>query len=232
MALIYALLLSTDEALRTKQLAEISGRTSDAIAKKTAALFPEVSAVAKRTRLPLVNLSIGALRNLSAEQFKQFSATLDWLAASDGQMELFEFVLQKVVQHQLAPKFNPSRPATVQYYTLKPLVPDCAVILSALARVGSGDAGEIQKAFAAGAPYLRAPANAELTLLSGDQFGIEEVDAALNRLALAAPIIKKNLLEACARVIGADGVIQEAEAELLRAVAETLDCPIPPLGVN
>ena len=26
----------------------------------------------------------------------------------------------------------------------------------------------------------------------------------------------------------ADGVIQEMEAELLRAIADTLDCPIPP----
>jgi uncharacterized tellurite resistance protein B-like protein len=33
-------------------------------------------------------------------------------------------------------------------------------------------------------------------------------------------------------VVGADGIIQEAEAELLRAIADTLDCPIPPLGVS
>ena len=231
MALIYALLLSADEALRAKQLAEISGRTSNSIAEKTATLYPEVSVVAKRTRLPLVNLAIGALRNLEAGQFQKFSDALEWLVESDGQMELFEFVLQKIVRHQLASKFAPTRPATVQYYTLKPLVPDCAVVLSALARVGSADEPEIQKAFGAGAPFLRAPANAELALLPAEQFGIAEVDAALNRLMLAAPIIKKNLLEACARVIGADGVIQEAEAELLRAVAETLDCPIPPLGV-
>ena len=55
--------------------------------------------------------------------------------------------------------------------------------------------------------------------------------AALDRLAQAAPIIKKNLLEACIRTVGADGVILEAEAELLRAIADTLDCPIPPLGL-
>ena len=59
---------------------------------------------------------------------------------------------------------------------------------------------------------------------------MEQVSAALNRLALAAPIIKKNLLDAAAHVIGADGVILENEAELLRAVADTLDCPVPPLG--
>ena len=230
--MIYTLLLAADEKLRTEQLAEISRRTAAAIAEQTTALYPEVSAVAQRARLPLVNLAIGALRNLTAEQFKQFSDTLAWLVVSDGKTELFEFVLQKIVLRHLAAKFGDARPPTVQFYTLKPLVPDCAVILSALANVGSHDAGKIQKAFAAGAPYLRAPDNVPLELLPVDQCGVNEIDAALNRLALAVPIIKKNLLEACARVVGADGVILEAEAELLRAVADTLDCPMPPLGVT
>ena len=106
------------------------------------------------------------------------------------------------------------------------------MILSALANVGSDNSNEIAKAFAAGAPYLRAPADAPVELIPCEQCGVDQLDAALNRLALAAPIIKKNLLTACAQVVGADGVILEAEAELLRAVAEVLDCPIPPLGVN
>ena len=67
-----------------------------------------------------------------------------------------------------------------------------------------------------------------LELLSGESAGVAALDAALNRLAVAAPIIKKNLIEASVRVVAADGVIQEAEAELLRAIADTLDCPMPP----
>jgi uncharacterized tellurite resistance protein B-like protein len=188
--------------------------------------------VAKRARLPLVNLAIGSLRNLTAAQFKQFADMLEWLAGSDGEIQLFEFVLQKIILRHLASKFGSAPLATVQYYTLKPLVSDCAVILSAFANVGSNDAGEIQKAFATGAPYLRAPMDVTPSLLPREQCGLEALDAALNRLAIAAPIIKKNLLEAAARVVGADGVILEAEAELLRAVADTLDCPMPPLGVE
>ncbi len=231
-ALIYAMLLDTDEKLRSKQLAEIICRISNSVSEKTAALFPEVSAVARRTRLPLVNLALGALRNLTAPQFKQFSQTLEWLVGSDGKVELFEFVLKKVIQRHLATKFGGTRPATVQFYTLKPLVPDCAVLLSALAQAGHDEAGEIQKAFTAGAPFLRAPSGVPLELLRRDECGVEAIDAALDRLALAVPIIKKNLIDACVRVVGADGVIQEAEAELLRAVADTLDCPMPPLGVG
>jgi uncharacterized tellurite resistance protein B-like protein len=54
------------------------------------------------------------------------------------------------------------------------------------------------------------------------------IQAALDCIALAAPKLKKVLIEACVHVVSADGVIQEREAELLRAIADTLDCPIPP----
>ena len=56
----------------------------------------------------------------------------------------------------------------------------------------------------------------------------KQVGTALDHLVLAAPQIKRNLIEACVYVVGTDGLIREREAELLRAIADTLDCPIPP----
>ncbi|HUG69361.1 MAG TPA: TerB family tellurite resistance protein, partial [Pirellulaceae bacterium] len=96
-----------------------------------------------------------------------------------------------------------------------------------LANVSSRNAGEIEKAFLAGAPYLGAKTEG-LQLLPRKECGLEQLDTALDRLTLAAPQIKKNLIEARVQVVGADGLIQEREAELLRAIADTLDCPIPP----
>ena len=227
-ALIYSMLLSNDETQRTAQLAELAKRVDPAIQQKAAALFPDVFQAAAHAHLPMINLALGTLRHLTAEQYTQFSQTLEWLIGSDGKIELFEFVLQKIILHHLAPQFGQTPRAVVQYYSIKPLVSDCAVLLSALANVGSGDAGEIQKAFGVGAPHLRAPDDGELNLLPREQCGVNQIDAALNRLAQAAPLIKKNLIEACIHTIGADGVILEAEAELLRAIADTLDCPMPP----
>jgi len=230
-ALIYAMLISNEETDRTQQLAGLSTRVPQSVSEKVAALFPEVQAAATRARLPLVNIALPALRQLTCDQYKDFSATLEWLINSDGKVELFEFVLQKIVLRHLDSKFNTTRKTIVQYYTIKPLVPDCAVILSALANVSSDNDADIAKAFKTGAPYLRAPLG-DLQLQPRDVCGIDEIDTALNRLATAVPLIKKNLLDACAHVIGADGVILETEAELLRAIADTLDCPIPPLGVE
>ncbi|MGA2281373.1 MAG: M48 family metallopeptidase [Verrucomicrobiota bacterium] len=227
-ALIYAMLLSPDSALRDAQFTGLAQRVEPAIQEKTIALFPDVSSAATHARLPIVNLALGALRQMTTEQFNQFSPTLQWLIESDGKIELFEFVVQKIVLRHLTLQFSGARPPVAQYYTLKPLVPDCAVVLSALANVGSSDAAEIEKAFETGAPYLRAPNDGDLTLLPREQCGVDQIDAALNRLVLAVPTIKKNLIEACVYTVGADGVMTESEAELLRAVADTLDCPMPP----
>jgi Zn-dependent protease with chaperone function len=231
-ALIYAMLLSPDEATRAKQLAELARRVTPEIYGKTTMLFQDVSTAAAHAHLPMVNIALGALRQLQPEQFAQFSQMLQWLIQSDGKVELFEFVLQKIVLRHLAPRFGQARPAVVQFYTIKPLVPDCLVVLSALAYVGANDASGVGKAFDAGAPYLRAPNDVDVRLLPLDQCRLNQIDPALNRLAQAVPQIKKNLLDACVQTVAADGVIQEKEAELLRAIADTLDCPMPPLGVS
>ena len=226
-ALIYALLLSPGETLRTQQLTELARRAAPGMADKTTAIWPEVQPIAARARLPLVNLAMPALRHLRHDEFEQFSQALQWLIESDGQIEIFEFVLQKIVRRHLASQSGETRPTSIQYHTLKPLVSDCSVVLSALANVSSSNSVEIQKAFQAGASHLRAVSEG-LRFLPHEKSGLEQLDTALDRLALAALQIKKNLLEACVQVVGADGLIQEREAELLRAIADTLDCPIPP----
>jgi len=226
-ALMFALLLSEDSAMRAQQLQQLDGQAGATTQQRVAALWPEVAAVAARARLPLVALALPALKQLRPDEFLRFSRALKRLVESDQQVDLFEFVLQKIVARHLAPQFGKARPPVVQFYTARPLAPDCAVLLSALAHVSSAGAAEVAKAFGRGLPYLRI-LDVPIPLLPREQAGLEQIDAALNRLALAVPQIKKNVLEACIQVVGADGVIQEREAELLRAIADTLDCPIPP----
>jgi len=226
-ALVYAMLLSEDAAMRATQLQSLAERTTGSVAEKVAALVPEVAPLASRARLPLVELALPALRGLRPNEYEEFTRVLQWLIESDEQIELFEFVLQKIVNRHLASQFKKTPPPIVQFYTVRPLVPDCAVLLSALAQMSSTDDDAVAKAFEKGAPFLRA-GDVMISLLPRDQCGLQQIDTALNRLTLAVPQIKKNLIEACAQIVGADGVIQESEAELLRAICDTLDCPMPP----
>jgi hypothetical protein len=115
----------------------------------------------------------------------------------------------------------------VQFYSLRPLFPDCAVLVSALARLGHPDLADANTAFELGMNAL-SPEAAGLTLLHLHQCGLAQIDDVLTRLAQASPGIKKRVLHACAYAVAADNLAQAEEAELLRAIAETLDCPIPP----
>ncbi|MEN9403881.1 MAG: hypothetical protein RL091_2584, partial [Verrucomicrobiota bacterium] len=99
-------------------------------------------------------------------------------------------------------------------------------MLSALAHLSPTESA---KAFAAGATQLPLLAG-RLALLESSACGLEQVDAALDKLAVCSLPIKKRVLIAAAHVIGSDGTISDEETELYRAFAATLDCPMPSLG--
>ena len=76
------------------------------------------------------------------------------------------------------------------------------------------------RAFRKGAAKLGQP---DLALAGRENYALPKIDIALEHINQTAPQIKKLVLLACAETVAADGVIQESEAELLRAVADTLD---------
>lgn len=227
-ALLFALLLETDETLRASQLEVIKSRFSAEMAKRVEDIRPDVAEVALKARLPLVNVCLGALKQLSPADYRKFQSTLDPLSPKEGASGLFAWVLQTIVTRHLSVAFGSEPHPGIQFYSLKPLLPDCALVLSMLARAGAQEEPKIQEAFDAGIPYLQAPLQAPLELAPANQCSVTALQTSLNRLAQSAPLVKKHVLQACAHVVGADGIIQETEAELLRGVADTLDCPLPP----
>src|SRR4030095_11013412 len=96
------------------------------------------------------------------------------------------------------------------------------------AYAGQENATKAYAAFTRGAEGLSEAARGEIPWLPPDQCDLSRVDAALERFSQAVPQIKKNVLNACAQTVAADAVIQEGEAELLRAIADTLDCRVQP----
>ena len=111
---------------------------------------------------------------------------------------------------------------------MPPLATPISVVLSALAYAGEDTPEGAVRAFAAGVKALGWP-GAQLALAPAGTVGLGEIDAALEVLAMAAPRLKKQILEACAACICVDGTVTIEEGELLRAVSDSLGCPMPPL---
>ena len=77
--------------------------------------------------------------------------------------------------------------------------------------------------------FLDAPnAKTQIQFLTRSEWDLSKVDAALARLACRHDPLKRNILLACGRTVAADNRVTEREAELLRAIADSLDCPMPP----
>jgi hypothetical protein len=149
------------------------------------------------------------------------------LVAADEQIEIHEYALQRMVRRHLEPQFRSVRRPVIQYYTIKPLLSDLAVVLSVLAQVGGATPAQAAGAFSAGVAALGV-AGQEIPFLELASANLQELDAALGHLAQAAPALKRRILEACARAVAADARLEVREAELLRAIADALDCPLPP----
>jgi Zn-dependent protease with chaperone function len=226
-ALVYGLLLSPDAAVRETQLRRLEAVVSPAILRELNRLWPHLESLEARHKLPLVELALPALRGLSPGQFEMFTQDVQALIAQDAQVDLFEFALQKMLLRHLAPHFGPPPKLIVSYYALRPLLAECSTLLSTLARCGQPDEAAAVTAFAAGAARLGTTGPA-LRFLPEEECGLGPVDAALTRLAELSMAMKKKLLLACAHTVAHDGVVQVAEAELIRAIADALGCSIPP----
>lgn len=227
--LLFALLLDQNPAVHAKQRRVIGGRRSTAAT--ALATLDELATLAvglpSAQRLPLVQLSLPALRPLSSAALDEFTATLDALVHADEQVSTFEFALQKLVTHTLKVRRKPSAPME-QYHSFNAVTAEIATVLSALARAATVDPAFAPAAFAAGAAHLKL-IESQLRYDDAVDAQVSRLNAALDKLAAASFPIRQRTIIAAAHVVSADGQVRIIEAELLRAFSAALDCPMPPL---
>jgi Zn-dependent protease with chaperone function/uncharacterized tellurite resistance protein B-like protein len=220
-ALLYGLLLAPTSALREQQLQLLQPLISSELMDSLHALQQPLRQLPMSQRLSLLNLSMPALKQLSTEQVAELCGHMARLIRADGNVELLEWTLLRIVERNLAPP----RPLSGHLQLLH-VNSEVQVLLSFMARAGSVSPEQAQAALAYAMPEVP---SVSLSLLPVAQSDLKALEAALKRLNQLQPLQKPRLLKAMARCIEHDGRIEVVEAELLRAVADLLDCPMPPL---
>ncbi|HXN35977.1 MAG TPA: M48 family metallopeptidase [Opitutaceae bacterium] len=226
--LVFGLLLSGDEAVRGRQLSLVAGASGGDALQTLSQLDPLLRQLKASHRLPLLQLALPALKALPQTSLGSFAGILDGLVTANGKVSTFEFALQRLVLRALALSRAPSSTIT-QVFSFQAVTNEISIVLSALAHASSDDADQARRAFAEGASQLKL-LEGRISLLPDAESGLAQLDGALDKLAGASGPIKQRLLLAGAHVVSADGVLLTAEAELLRAVAASLDVPVPPLS--
>lgn len=227
-ALVLALLLDRLPARRDAQLQALPV-DDPALVHEARNLFQLVARIDRGHRLALFELCVPALCALPEPQKRSLRTSARTLALADGALSPFEFALLRALERHVRlagemPPRPPGRPtALVQHADA------CVLVLSTLAHAGAADADAAQRAFARGAAELALPQPP--SLLPAAASTPLALERAVIELAQVSPLGKRNLLAACAGAAGADGTLAPDEADLLRALAETWDCPMPlPVG--
>ena len=226
-AVIYALLLSSEDEMRAKQMALLRANLPADLFARTATLAPQIQALGDNYKLALAEYAVPALRRCRPPEYAAFSQLQQLLIESDGAIDLFEFALMKMVARQWRASQAGADLSQPRYSRVLDVLPECALLLSALAHVGQENEPGARAAFAKGEEFLDAP-GAPIEFIPRTDWDLNKVDAALNRLSKCPPGIQRNLLLACGKTVAADGQVTEREAELLRAIADALDCAMPP----
>lgn len=222
-ALIFGLLLAEDRELRNGEESYLSKTAGEEAAELALGWQDEVAKLHSARKIGLIDLALPALRSMSRLEYERFIGITRWLIASDGKVDLFEFMIQRVVERHLESHFERTGFGRIRYTKVSQLSKEAHLLVSTMAGLGAGNLEEREVACrsASGELGLRESHLAESTSL-------KELGTVLDRFDDASPIVKKELLIACGRAAAADGDLTGREVELLRSIADSIGCSIPP----
>jgi Zn-dependent protease with chaperone function len=207
---------------RQEQLRQLRAALPTLVLEQLEAAQVLLQQVRRGQLLTLVELAVPALKRMSPEQQRSFLHIQQMLIASDGDVDLFEWCVSRLLRQQLAP----APLQDVRQVQLEHCTAASSLLLSALCHAGQDELAEVNAAFAAGKAVLALPL---AQLPAGSALDARKLDMALRQLQALKPLQKPRLLKAMVACVSNDGRLQAAEGELLRVTALLLDCPMPPL---
>ena len=227
-AVIYYLVLTRTDSTRQLQMALLEDGADVGVYQELQTLVAADSngqRIEPQHRFPLVEIVIASLRQLSSNQYELFRNNFSELIAVDKKMNLLEWTLQKIVFHHLDSVFLKQKPHKLGKKDLKSCRTSMSLLLSILAHSNRQKGISTDQAFGCGALKL----DMDLQIVPIASIDFEALNEALAELILLKPLQKPALLKAFAACVTADQEVEPIEAELMRAIAATIDCPMPPI---
>ena len=225
-AVIYALLFQQEAPVQQRQWARLRAQDDAGVTAKTEKLLPMIAALDRRLRLPLMDLSLPALRALTLPQYQVFKNVVLGLMHADNKISLGEWVIQRLLLNRLDEAHGLRKRPPARYATIESVKAESEQLLSLVAHTGRNNDDDAARAFNAGCDAIGAGA---LNFIARKDLSLQQLNDAVDKLEQLKPLLKPRLLKACAACINVDGQVSIDGIEMLRALASSLDSPMPPL---
>lgn len=227
-AILYALFLEEQNSqIKEKQLSWLNQVQPEELVNSSVKFNEEIAQLDSNIYLPLVDLTIPALRQLPLKECQRVCKCTQGLIAAKKQASVRDFVLRLILWHRLQPVIQPDCNIAVKFNSIEEIWSDCLIVLSALAQIGENNPSSAAYAFSSGIFQLRGATQLQKPF-APLKCNFSQLKKSIENLRQTTPKLKQAVVEACAHTVLIDNKITHQEKDLLRAIAMTLDCPIPP----
>ncbi len=229
--LTIALVLDRSGKVVDRQFALVREQLGAERAALVRRFYDELAGTGAEYRLPLMEIAFPALKQRPIQELSYLVSLATRMIEVDGQIDLYEYCFYRILASNLGQAVAPSRRQRGKHTRRAELRSAVIGLLRVLADYGHDDEAEQRAAFNAGVGSLGDWAK-EFEFASDRMRTVPVLDRGLDVLLGLNSEGKESLLRAISATASHDGKLTIAEAELIRAVCATLDCPLPPILVH
>ena len=221
---LIGLLRSADPAHREAQDHALAG--DPGLLGTVRRIAPAIAAIPPASALAVIDLAMPALAALDGDQYREFRDRVTAVMLADRRVDLFEWVVRTVLERHIESRVAPTRRMHGRE-RLEQRERGVLEVLATLAWAGHREPAAARSAFEAAVAAL---GWSPRPLPQRDRCSLDGLDAALRQLKALSMDARRRLLASCVESILRDGTTTVVEAQLLRAIGDAIDCPIPPIA--
>ncbi|WP_297770536.1 M48 family metallopeptidase [uncultured Alcanivorax sp.] len=218
---LYALIMSSSDS-DPQSLLKSAGMSEHLPALQS--LSQQLSDLGSRLRLPIIDLALPTLKGQPSAQRREILERLATLTRADQRTTLFEWALVALARQQLDDHARRNR--HTRFHRYRAVAGELQLAFSVMTWASGARDEQARALFRQASHGLLPEAR---TLLPLSQCSSQRLGQALDRLADLSPLLKGPVIDGLADLVLTDGKVQVSEAEMLRAMAALMECPLPPL---
>ena len=221
---LFYCLMDQDDEIRERQLLVVAQNMGSDSESRVRGLLNAAPELAREQRLPLLEISIPELKRRPPDHVSKVLTTVNALSDADGQTDVFEYLMAKIIEQHLWESMNPQRVRLSGKKPLQKVIDKVLDVVAVLAMHGNENTADIEIAFRAGLHSLGVAATTSIPMIEDWSMALDSALPALDQLK---PADKEKLVKALIATVMADNKIAVSELELLRVICSVIHVPLP-----
>jgi Zn-dependent protease with chaperone function len=221
---LFYTLIDEDDEIREQQLLAVAQNMGSDSEERVRGLLKAVPLLAREQRLPLLEISIPELKRRPPDYVSRVLTTVTALSEADGQTDVFEYLMAKIISQHLWESVNPQRVKLSGRKSLQQAAGEAGQVIAILASRGNKNAEAAETAYKAGLSQLKLDIPQQLPVVENWQQAFDKALPALDQLK---PADKGRLVNALIATVMADENVRVDELELLRVICAVIHVPLP-----